>query len=192
MPWCTDNLLLFSVSPLAELSEESINRTLERGDTAMLQCTSLGGPNNTYQWRANGVLLTETSQNLSISNIMANDGGVYTCEVSNFAGNHTASTFVYVNPYIVSEPVGSEFVIGASFVLTFGVKSFPNPEYLWQRRDGQAIDSDILMNGSNFSIPSIQYGDEGEYYSIATSRGTSVMSQFAVITGKYISALISV
>jgi hypothetical protein len=116
---------------------------------------------------------------------MADDGGLYTCEVSNLAGNHTASTFVYVNPYIVNEPVGSEFVIGASAVLSFGVESFPNPEYLWQRSDRQAIRFDISTNGSNFSIPSIEYGDEGEYYCIASVRGVSVMSEIAVITGTY-------
>ena len=86
------------MGPVAILSGPSINQTLDQGDTAVLECNSQGGPNNTYQWKANRTdIMTETSENLTILDVTAANGGLYTCEVSNFAGNHSASTYLFIS-----------------------------------------------------------------------------------------------
>ena len=172
-----------SVVPEATLTNSSLNETYGAGDTALLQCISRGGPNNTYQWLANGTEWDEqSSQNLTLPDITAIDGGMYTCVVSNLAGSDNASTFVFIEPYIVSDPVGDEISTGSTVVLTCGAEAFPNPEYLWVRPDERNISG--TNYGRNLTIASIDYGDEGEYYCNASARGMTAMSEIAVIVGE--------
>ncbi|SMN00267.1 hypothetical protein SPONL_1150 [uncultured Candidatus Thioglobus sp.] len=154
----------------------------------MVECTSLGGPNNTYQWQANGTnLVGETSPNLTLSGIVASTGGIYTCAVFNQAGSHSASTFVFVYPYIIIEPPEIIIVsVNSSVLLVCDAESFPNPEYLWLRAEGRSFREVIATNGRNLNISSINYGDEGEYYCNASARGRNAQSQVAVIAGKLI------
>lgn len=67
----------------------------------MLICTSGGGPSNAFQWEKDGAVLDgETSDTLTLMNVDASFGGLYTCTVSNTAGNESANTTLYVAPYI--------------------------------------------------------------------------------------------
>lgn len=181
------------VSPQASLTEISINNTYSLGETALLECASIGGPNNTYQWQANGTDLSgETSQNLTRFDITASTGGMYTCVVSNLAGNHSATTFVFVYPYIVNETSAIITVSTVSSVLLIcDARSFPNPEYLWLRADDKDFREGILVNDSTLSIPSIEYGDEGRYYCNASARGRRAQSQIATITGMLLLLVLS-
>lgn len=151
----------------------------------MLECTSLGGPNNTYQWQVNGTnLVGKTSQNLTIP---ASTGGMYTCVVSNKAGNHSASTFVFVYPHIIMHP--PEIVMtsaNSSILLICDAESFPYPEYLWLRVGNGSFREEIETSSRNLNISSVQFGDEGGYYCIASARGRTVQLQIVVITGKQI------
>ena len=46
-------------------------------------CTSHGGPNNTYQWQANDTdILGETLAMLTLADVDALTGGLYTCMVT--------------------------------------------------------------------------------------------------------------
>ena len=167
------------VFPEAILTE---NVTYSQGENATLQCTSMGGPNNTYQWLHNETVIEgETSENLTRPFVIVTTGGVYTCKVSNLAGNHNASTFLFVYPYIVSDPLSVYVSTGSAVVLTCGAEAFPNPEYLWVRPDGRNISGENF--GRNLSISIIEYGDEGEYYCNASGMGETAMSESAIITG---------
>lgn len=62
--------------------------------TAMLVCESQGGPNNTLSWSrmlGNGAEFDDNVMvmggMLVIMSVMADDGGQYSCEVANAAGN---------------------------------------------------------------------------------------------------------
>ena len=123
------------------------------------------------------------SENLTVFDIEASDGGMYTCLVSNLAGNHSASTFLFVYPYFVSDPIGEMLSIGDSIVLVCDAEAYPSPEHLWVCPDGRS--SCTNNTGRNFSILSIEYGDEGEYFCNATSNERTEMSEIAVITGKH-------
>ena len=170
------------VFPEADLTENSINTTYSQGENATLQCTSMGGPNNTYQWLHNETVIEgETSENLTRPFVIVTTGGEYTCVVSNLAGNHNASTFLFVYPYIVSDPLSVYVSTGLAVVLTCGAEAFPNPEYLWVRPDGRNISGENY--GRNLSISIIEYGNEGEYYCNASARGETAMSEIAIITG---------
>ncbi|SMN00269.1 HK97 major tail subunit [uncultured Candidatus Thioglobus sp.] len=165
--------------------DNSSNQTYSLREMAILQCSSMGGPNNTYQWQAKGTYIDgEISQILILSNVTASTGGMYTCVVSNLAGNHSASTFVFVYPYIVEEPPAIITVsTGSPVLIICDVESFPSPEYLWLRIEDRIFREGTLNNSASLNISSIQYGDEGGYYCNASARGRTVQSQLAVITG---------
>jgi hypothetical protein len=143
----------------------------------------MGGPNNTYQWQANGSNLdSETLPILRLPNVTADRGGEYTCVVSNLAGSHSTSTFLFVYPYFLSHPGDMQVSFGSVLLLTCDAVGFPNPEYLWQRTDGMQIMGDAVVDGRVLNI-TLESGDEGEYYCTALGRGMTIQSQNAVLTG---------
>ena len=62
------------------------------GGNGILQCSTKGGPNNTYEWQKDGTVLgSETGDTLNLYSISPATGGFYNCTVSNAAGNDSAS-----------------------------------------------------------------------------------------------------
>jgi hypothetical protein len=120
----------------------------------------MGGPNNTYQWLANGTNLDkQTHESLALFNLRASDGGMYSCVVSNAAGSHTASTHLFINPYFET-PTGSIHTsIGSTVFLECEALSFPSPRYMWIH-DQTALNE----NTRKLNLTNIQYGDEGAYF----------------------------
>ena len=172
------------MAPEANLTEASVNRTYKEGDTATLVCTSSGGPSNTYQWLANGENLHgQNFDTLTLPDVTASTGGVYTCAVSNIAGRSNASTFVFINPYFINHPRNIEVSVGSAVLLICDAASFPSPDYLWQRADGVNIRNDTVTNERNLSISSVEYGDEGGYFCTALAREGSLQSDIAIVTG---------
>ena len=177
-------MIFFTVSPEAAITTP-INQTYSLGDTAMLVCTSMGGPDNTYQWLVNGSDISgETSGTLMFTTMTAADGGVYTCLVSNTAGSDTASTYVFIAPYFTTPPIDIMQPMGSSGSLSCVAEAFPDPEYQWERVDGEPIRADIVTRQSTLLLSSIMFGDEGEYSCYVTSREMTIQSQRATIHGK--------
>ena len=169
-----------------------MNQTYERGDTAILECISTGGPGNVYQWQANGSdLIGENATNLTLPDIMASTGGTYSCVVSNDAGNHSASTYLFVSPYFLEQPVESVHTSnGSTFNISCVAEAFPEPEYRWGHEDGRDIRMEILVNTTVFVISRIQFGDEGNYYCNITSNNNGIVSRSALISGMSVMFLI--
>ena len=82
--------ILCAVSPEGSVTVEAVNMTLlyDPNESATLNCMASGGPNNTFMWFLGGDLINETSNTLVFSEV---EGGEYTCQVSNAAGNENAS-----------------------------------------------------------------------------------------------------
>ena len=132
-----------------------------------------------------GVLIGEVSTILMLSDITVSAGGTYTCVVSNAAGNHSASTLLFVSPYFIEQPV--EVVLtsaGSTFNVSCVAVAFPEPEYQWGHEDGRDIRMNISSNMSVFTISRVQYGDEGSYYCNITSNGIVNTSTSTLLTGK--------
>ena len=165
------------------------NQTFSQGDTDSLNCSSLGGPDNIYQWQFNGEdIVGENSTVLTLSNVTASIGGEYSCVVTNRAGNDTASTFVFVSPYFVTQPVNTEGSNGSAINLTCQAEAFPEPDYQWRRVDGKEIRDELMgVNSMSLLFNPLLFGDEGEYYCAVTSRNISIGSDTATITGTGIS-----
>ena len=58
-----------------------------------LTCVAEGGPNNTFEWRRQAVLVSNMSV-LEFPMITGDDGSVYQCIVRNAAGSDSATTLL--------------------------------------------------------------------------------------------------
>ena len=153
---------------------------------AILMCTSLGGPNNAYQWQANDTDIPgETMHTLTLNNVDASTGGMYTCVVTNAAGNDSDSTFLFIAPYFITEPVNEETDNGSSVTLQCVAEAFPSPSYQWARTDGAPIRGEIATDESKLIFSPALFGDEGDYYCNASSRDEVERSMDATITGEF-------
>ena len=88
----------------AVLNGDVANRPIvvEYGDALTLNCTTSGGPDNTFSWFKDDILLQESSDNiLTITAINATDGGLYECVVNNMAGISSANITIYGKPCVL-------------------------------------------------------------------------------------------
>jgi hypothetical protein len=128
----------------------------------------------------------EIFSTLMLQNIMAISGGLYSCVISNGAGSVSAETYLFVEPYFVTQQSDQQVSVGSGVILFCDVEAFPLPDYLWQRVDGKSIRNGIDTMSKNLSIVPVDFGDEGEYYCNATARGRTATSRDILITGTYI------
>ena len=75
---------------------------VEYGDSLTLNCTTSGGQDNMFQWYKDDIILEENVDNiLNITDVTADDGGLYQCVVNNTAGNNSANIIIY-GTYLLS------------------------------------------------------------------------------------------
>ena len=177
--------LLPLVSPEGSVSVSPLNMVFERGNNVTFNCTAEGGLGNTYQWQRNGTNLdNETMQTLAITQISVNDGDQYTCVVSNAAGNDSASTSLFVYPEITLNPVDVlNATNGTVRMLACDADAFPEPQYQWMRVSGNFSDNINGIYSDMLVFAPVLFGDEGEYFCIATANGRTVQSSTSTLTG---------
>ena len=83
-----------TVSPEGSVNVSLLSNVSSQGSNITFMCNALGGPNNTFQWEMNGNIIGNSSI-LEVMDIDTSSGGIYTCTVSNAAGNDSVSTFPY-------------------------------------------------------------------------------------------------
>jgi len=173
-----------TVSPQGSVSVSPLNMVFNRGDNVTLNCSAQGGPDNTYQWQHIGADLdNETMQTLTLPQISANDGGDYTCVVSNAAGSDSASTLLNVFPEIVLNPTDLSARNGTVHMLVCEAEAFPEPHYQWMHVSGMFGENVVGVDSSILVFDPVIFGDEGGYYCRATSNGVTVTSDTATLTG---------
>ncbi len=153
-------------------------------DTAVIVCSALGGPSNTFQWSKDGQpLVNEVSNTLTLPNITSMAGGMYSCLVSNRAGSDNATVRVTVRPYFTSPPISTGGRNLASINLTCEAEGFPMVSYRWEKVDG-VIQSEVAGVDSNTLVfEELQNEDQGDYVCTAESAGVRVPSDPATLTG---------
>lgn len=157
--------LHFIVSPEGSVavSQEIIIASL--GDSVTLSCSALGGPNITFQWIKDGIIIGNDSM-LELVAIDASRGGDYFCIVSNAAGTERATSAVYVRPYIVT-PLDSRVltkVNGSALSITCDADGFPTPSVMWFNRGNVQV-----SNTSQLVLDPLSFGDEGLYTCVASN-----------------------
>ena len=127
-------------------------------------CNALGGPNNTYQWEKNGIILGN-DHFLEIINIDSSSGGEYTCTVNNTAGSGSDTAFFYVAPYIVTPLQEVTLTASGDFVnINCYVAGFPSPSVEWFD-----MNDTIVSNTSLLQFSPVTFGNEGLYRCVATA-----------------------
>jgi len=75
------------------------DNTYDNGDDLELTCSSEGGPDLEYSWSRMmndfSISTTTNTSTLMISDLATDDGGNYTCTVSNDAGTDSHTITVY-------------------------------------------------------------------------------------------------
>ena len=128
-------------------------------------------------------------ETLTLTDVNASTGGMYTCVVTNAAGNDSDSTFLFIAPYFITEPVDEDVSNGSSVTLHCTAEAFPSPSYQWARTNIEPIREELQTSLNVLSFNPVLFGDEGNYYCNASSRGEVVRSQDATLTGMRIICL---
>ena len=159
------------------------NMTFNDSENVTLTCIMKGGPDNTFQWNFNGEELdSETSSDLTLLNVTAENGGAYTCNVTNVAGSDTYTTYVFISPMITMNPVNVTTTMGTDEVsFNCSATAFPEPSFVW-RKEGDTVTE--YSNTSTLTIGPVMFGDEGQYYCVAMSNDLMVESEQATLFGK--------
>ena len=102
---------------------------------------------------------------LVVMDIDASSGGDYTCTVSNAAGNDSASTTLYVAPYIVT-PLEEQTLTtsGSSVNISCDADGFPIPTVRWVDMTNAEV-----VNTSLLKFNPVMFGDEGLYRCVASA-----------------------
>ena len=163
------------------------NIDLNIDDIVILMCISSGGPNNTYKWVKDSevILDSETSDTLTLIIANGSSGGNYTCTVSNVAGSDSASTTLYVAPYIVT-PLEEQILTtnGSNVNISCDADGFPSPTVSWVDMTNAEV-----MNTSLLEFSPVIFGDEGLYRCVATAEINGVnfnAMDDTIIVGKLI------
>ena len=158
------NLCLI-VSPQDGVSITPDNATFNENDTVILQCITYGGPGNTFEWIFNETVIENTS-NLTLTGVMAEDGGDYICIVSNEAGSNNATAVLSVSLYVSGPQIGINTTNGTMEIITCMIEGFPI-NYTWEKMDNGSY-SEVSI-GRDLVFDPVIFGDEGVYRCVARS-----------------------
>ena len=147
----------------------SLSRTVSNiGSNVTLNCSALGGPKNTYYWRRRLIdefIPNEYENTLNVTDIDASSGDLYTCLVINAAGRGSASTTLYVAPYIVT-PLEEQTLTanGSNVNINCNAAGFPSPTVTWVDMRNMTV-----SNSSLLQFNPIMFGDEGVYSCVVSA-----------------------
>ena len=123
----------------------------------ILVCSTVGRFINSYEWEQNGKIVGN-NETLKLT-IDASSGGIYTCTVSNAAGTDSASTTLYVEPFI-NELLNdlTTATNGSRVNINCDGAGFPAPNVSWVDALGLKV-----SNTSRLQLSPVMFGDEGLY-----------------------------
>ena len=151
----------------------------DKGDDAVLACTHQGGPGNTVQWLRDGeVLENETNTTLTLTSVGV--GEIYTCFVSNLAGEG----YENIAPVIIAHPNSTYTLIHETAVPCCCSDAYPALEYTWIKVNS-SLPVPAVSTRNCLSVP-VNSEDEGEYVCMATSNNITATSQSTTLTGEYL------
>ena len=158
------------------------------GDSVSFGCSAMGGPNISFTWEMNGVLVGNDSV-LNLMNIEASHGGDYTCIVSNAAGTDSATATLFVAPYFVNL-LDSEILTtnGSNLNLNCDSAGFPPPNVTWTNMLGDEVSSLAQLD-----FAPVVFGDEGTYVCMASSEINGTIfttTNQTIVIGMYVASII--
>ena len=164
-----DFTMSFVVSPYEVFISDQIRREYYvEEDYVHLYCDFNGGPDNVYQWLINDRPLNSSIE-LYCQIVRADeDGGIYTCNVSNPAGSNSSSIVINTVPVIEVAPMDTNTSVGENITFSCRARGYPIPTYQWNSTSGSLPDNSEVLSDENgtsiLRIFSVTLEDEGEYF----------------------------
>ncbi len=174
------------VPPSFSLQPQNLTNT--SGTIATFSGAATGTAPLSYQWRFNGVNLTNsaritgaTSTSVSISNVAAGDAGPYTLVAVNSAGSATSSVATLIiagAPVIVTQPTNTAGPPGGSASFTVAATGTPVLSYQWRRGTTKLSNA----TSSSLTLSNLQSSNAGNYTVVITNLAGAVTSSVAVLS----------
>jgi hypothetical protein len=207
----TYTLVVAPNTTVPSITLQPVSQTIDQGQTATFTTASLGG-NLTYQWKFNGVNLTNstgttspgsisgaTTATLTITNALgasagsASDAGTYTCYVSNAYGNTTTNGAVLTvssGPVITITSPGTTSVgvpnIANSLLLTASATSpITTPTVTWSKVSGPGT---VTFANANSASTSATFSSTGTYVLAATASDGDLSASTSLTVGAGVAA----
>jgi hypothetical protein len=169
--------------------------TVNAGGTASFSVSAVGA-DITYYWSLNGVPLVDggsisgsSTATLTISPAFATYNGTYTVLASNSFGTlaaNNSATLKVIDPIIVTQPVGSTNLPGASATLSVAAVGVPTLTYQW-------LSNGVPIGGANAST--LVVANNGTIasglYSVIVSNGLGNFTVSAATTVSFTPVLLS-
>ncbi|KAI4892791.1 hypothetical protein NFI96_028928 [Prochilodus magdalenae] len=167
---------------LPEAGSEVMNPQL--GSAVTLHCEAQGVPEPEVTWYHNGQQLTAESglqfdqQQLKITRVQVADGGIYTCRVSNPAGQveRTFRLTVHVPP-VMEGPLHETLThtLGSKVRLVCDITGVPVPTVRWLK-DGTAIGGE----GGVLELAPLDFSHAGTYTCVARNSEGQTQKDFSL------------
>ena len=163
------------------------SRTNSAGTIATFSVGLAGSGSFTYQWRKDGVNLTDggnisgvTNTSMNISGVLRSDEGGYDIICSNVFGivNSTVATLTVIDPAVNVSPVSQIGVLGGSVLFSVGAAGTGQLTYQW-RKNGVVLAGET---NNSLSLADLQASDAGNYDAIVTGTYGSATSTPALLT----------
>lgn len=181
------------------ITTQPIEQNVVFGTTsASFTVTTTGTGPFTYQWRKNGVPLSEsptikgvTEATLSIIPAVASDAGIYDVVVTNLVGSTTSSgaaLVAAVPPAITSAPGNRAISVGGSTTFAVAASGSPTLTYAWSK-DGVALAEGGKFAGvatASLALSNVSVAEIGSYSVVvrnAAGPATTAARLFVPISG---------
>lgn len=176
-----------NIGAAPSVTSQPADATAFEGGTANFTVVAAGATPFTYQWRRNGQSIsgaTDASYTTPALTL-ADNGAVYSCRVTNAAGQALSGNAtltvraVILPPVITAQPVSQVLQEGSAATLVVTAIGTAPLAFQW-RRNGQTIPG---ATQSTYITPALLLGDTGAAYTcVITNAAGTVTSAQAVIT----------
>uniref|UniRef100_A0A915CWM9 Uncharacterized protein n=1 Tax=Ditylenchus dipsaci TaxID=166011 RepID=A0A915CWM9_9BILA len=173
------------------MKDHSAELRVVEGERAKLDCKADGYPEPTIKWMRGGrpitdmtnFILSPRGETLMILRTKRSDGGAYSCNVKNSAGEIEApfTVIVLTAPHIEQTIDQNPRVINNnSIVLDCPILGHPRPEVVWMK-EGKILTYDLNMvkeGQNNLKIHRISVSDAGRYTCFAKNEVGSLNTDY--------------
>ena len=163
------------VTGAPDIAEQPADQTLDAGSAATFTVKAAGGFPLGYQWRKDGIALTNSSRifganlaTLSVSSVVQGDTGSYSVRITNSYGSITSSVALLTvnDPVITTQPLTQVLPAGTNAVFQVVAAGAPPVTYQWYK-DGGTLSNGGNISGANtttLTVSNISYSDVGSYW----------------------------
>nr|DBA21577.1 TPA: hypothetical protein GDO54_018188 [Pyxicephalus adspersus] len=189
------HLTVYAAPSIREPPNGIKETVLRVGGTLTLLCESEALPQPDVTWYKNGQLLPHggsvsilnSGQRLEIQNVQESDNGVYTCKMSNVAGEAELTYTVVIQvPASIIHPQNEtiQLTVGNSIVLSCEAEGYPPPKITWLK-DGEPLehveDWGVIIRGSRLQIGRVQPSHSGHYSCIVQNQLSETHKDFLLL-----------